>query len=277
MTAVLYLDVYFAVNFFMDFLLLLLVRKILGICAENRRMAPGRTMRLAAAAAAGAFWACAEAVIRLPGEPCFWKTAASWAGAGAVMTALAFGWQSPGEGLRCLADLWISGAAAGGVLEAVEEAAGRAGGSGRFPLEGVIFGGLGIFFCGRAGAGYLQQRFRMQNRICQAVIRYRGKTKTLPALWDTGNTLYEPYGHQPVHVMSPEAGRELFEPLSRVIYIPFRSVGTSYGLIPGIQADEMEIWQNGKLVKTCIRPWIAVSREPLSSCHQYEMLLHGEQ
>lgn len=141
----------------------------------------------------------------------------------------------------------------------------------------MIFGGLGIFFCGRAGAGYLQQRFRMQNRICQAVIRYRGKTKTLPALWDTGNTLYEPYGHQPVHVMSPEAGRELFEPLSRVIYIPFRSVGTSYGLIPGIQADEMEIWQNGKLVKTCIRPWIAVSREPLSSCHQYEMLLHGEQ
>ena len=94
-----------------------------------------------------------------------------------MMTALAFGWQSPGEGLRCLAALWISGAAAGGVLEAVGEAAGRAGGSGRFSLEGVIFGGLGIFFCGRAGAGYLQQRFRMQNRICQAVIRYRGKTK----------------------------------------------------------------------------------------------------
>ena len=69
MTAVLYLDVYFAVNFFMDFLLLLLVRKLLGICAENRKMAPGRTLRLAAAAGVGAFWACAEAVIRLPGEP----------------------------------------------------------------------------------------------------------------------------------------------------------------------------------------------------------------
>ena len=73
MTAVLYLDVYFAVNFFMDFLLLLLVRKILGICAENRRMAPGRTMRLAAAAAAGAFWACAEAVIRLQENRVFGK------------------------------------------------------------------------------------------------------------------------------------------------------------------------------------------------------------
>ena len=45
MTAVLYLDVYFAVNFFMDFLLLLLVRKLLGICAENRKMAPGRTLQ----------------------------------------------------------------------------------------------------------------------------------------------------------------------------------------------------------------------------------------
>ena len=277
MTAVLYLDVYFAVNFFMDFLLLLLVRRLLGICAENRKMAPGRTLRLAAAAGVGAFWACAEAVIRLPGEPCLWAAAASWTGAGLVMTALAFGRQSPGEGLRCLAALWMSGAAAGGVLEAVREAVGKAGISGQFPLEGVILGGMGIFFCGRAGAGYLQQRFRMQNRICQAVIHYHGKTKILPALWDTGNTLYEPYGHQPVHVMSPEAGKELFETLSRVIYIPFRSVGTSYGLIPGIQADEMEIWQNGKLVKTCIRPWIAVSREPLSSRHQYEMLLHGEQ
>ena len=145
MTAVLYLDVYFAVNFFMDFLLLLLVRKLLGICAENRKMAPGRTLRLAAAAGVGAFWACAEAVIRLPGEPCLWAAAASWTGAGLVMTALAFGRQSPGEGLRCLAALWMSGAAAGGVLEAVREAAGKAGISGQFPLEGVILGGMGIF------------------------------------------------------------------------------------------------------------------------------------
>lgn len=154
MTAVLYLDVYFAVNFFMDFLLLLLVRKLLGICAENRKMAPGRTLRLAAAAGVGAFWACAEAVIRLPGEPCLWAAAASWTGAGLVMTALAFGRQSPGEGLRCLAALWMSGAAAGGVLEAVREAVGKAGISGQFPLEGVILGGDGDFFL-RKGRGWI--------------------------------------------------------------------------------------------------------------------------
>ena len=61
---------------------------------------------------------------------------------------------------------------------------GKAGISGQFPLEGVILGGMGIFFCGRAGAGYLQQRFRMQNRICQAVIHY--------CLLYTSNDTYEP-------------------------------------------------------------------------------------
>ncbi len=52
-----YLDVYFAVNFALDYLILFLVKRLLCL--------PGRFLRMSAAAGAGAVWACL--VLVLPG------------------------------------------------------------------------------------------------------------------------------------------------------------------------------------------------------------------
>lgn len=313
MTVTFYLDVFFMVNFVMDYLLLLLVRQILHLpppgkpaagtygaktgrgkagtakaaAAEAGTAKAGTAayleghLRILAAAAAGGLWACAA--VLLPWMPGWIEWCLTWFLAGGGMLLLAFGRRPIREFFRSLLMLWLVSAAAGGVCGLVGDmvpAAWYLTGSrpaGQWQLPAAACAAAGIFFGGRACAEYLREKNRMQEHLYQVTLRYRGNTKTVRALWDTGNQLYEPYGHQPVHVITYEACRGLCGQVSRVIYIPFRSVGTGYGMLPGIQVDEMDVEREGRLVRRYQKPWLAISREPLSSRHQYEMLLHGEQ
>ena len=109
----------------------------------------------------------------------------------------------------------------------------------------------------------------------EVTIHYRGKVKTITALLDTGNRLYEPVTRRPVHVVTYEAVRDICESVSSVIYIPFGSVGKKNGVLPGIFLDEMEVRQ-GDEVKIIKKPLVAVCREPLSADGQYQMLLHED-
>ena len=105
---------------------------------------------------------------------------------------------------------------------------------------------------------------------------YQGKQKTVLALLDTGNQLYEPYGHQPVHILEKNAWPEFPEPVFKVIYIPFCSVGNEHGILPAVRMERMEVRQRGEKIRVLEHPWVAISETPLSVRHQYEMLLHGE-
>lgn len=283
-TVTFYLDVFFIINFVMDYLLLLLVKQILHLPTPGKSVQGKylrRYLRLLMAAAAGGTWACV--MVFLPGMPGWMEWGLTWFFAGSMMVLLAFGRKPFREFFRSLLALWLVSAAAGGVFGLVGDmvpaawylAGLRPAGQWQFPAAACV--AAGIFFGGRACADYFREKTRMQEHLCQVTLHYRGNTKTVKALWDTGNQLYEPYGHQPVHVITYEACRGLCGQVSRVIYIPFRSVGTGYGMLPGIQVDEMDVVREGKLVKCYEKPWLAISREPLSSRHQYEMLLHGEQ
>ncbi len=284
MTVTFYLDVFFIINFMMDYLLLFLVKQILHLPAPGKRVT-GRYLRchirIGLASAAGSLWACL--MVFIPGMPGWLEWVLTWFLAGGMMVLLAFGRKPFREFFRSLLAFWLSGTAAGGVFSLVGDMVPaawyytgvRPAYQWRFPAAACV--AAGIFFGGRACADYIKEKARVQEHLYQVTLHYRGNTKTVKALWDTGNQLYEPYGHQPVHVITYEACRGLCGQVSRVIYIPFRSVGTGYGMLPGIQVDEMDVAREGKLVKCYEKPWLAISREPLSSRNQYEMLLHGEQ
>lgn len=282
-TVTFYLDVFFLINFMMDYLLLLLVRQILHLPVPGKSVTGKKLrsyLRISAAAAGGSLWACAA--VLMPGMPGWLEWSLTWFLAGGIMIVVAFGRKTVREFLRCLTALWLISVAAGGIFGLLGDmvpAAWYLAGTGmvrQWSFAGVTCVAAGIFFGGRACAEYLRGRIQMQEQLYQVTLHYRGKTKTVRALRDTGNQLYEPYGHQPVHVITHEACIGLCERVSQVIYIPFRSVGTGYGMLPGIQVDEMDVSREGKLVKSYEKPWLAISREPLSPGHQYEMLLHGE-
>lgn len=288
MEVTLYLDVFFLTNLGMDLLLLWMTAKILRIPVHGKR--------LAAAAALGAGGACilvmvwhvwlpgmSDAGVRdwLQGVPD--AGGRSWLAQVAGVLELLAGWGILPAGMlltafrpsrlaewgRQLTVLWIAGAAAGGIFEAVSF------GNHRSTLR-FLCCAAGVCLGGRAAVLFLQESMRIQKNLYEVTLYYHGRTGQLTALWDTGNQLYEPYGHRPVHVVTREAAAQLCETVDRVIYIPFSAVGTGYGVLPGIQLDAMDVRKEGVLVRHCEMPWIAVSREPLSVRHQYEMLLHGE-
>lgn len=282
-TVTFYLDVFFIINFMMDYLLLFLVRQILHLPAPGKSVTGKKLrsyLRIGAAAAGGGVWACA--MVFLPGMPGWLEWSLTWFLAGGGMILLAFGRKPVREFFRCMMALWLVSVAAGGVFGLLGDMVPAAWyltgirAARQWSLAGAGCVAAGIFFGGRACVEYLRERIQMQEHLYQVTLHYRGKTKTVKALRDTGNRLYEPYGHQPVHVITREACSGLCERVSQVIYIPFHSVGTEYGMLPGIQVDEMDVSLEGKLVKSYEKPWLAISREPLSPGHQYEMLLHGE-
>lgn len=271
-TDTLYLDVYFLVNFAMDILLLGMVKRLLKL--------PGERRRLVLAGGCGALWACA--LVCLPVFPGWLEAGITWVLGGGLMVFLAFGRMGFPEFGKTVCTLWLASAAAGGVLTALGDHVRTgwyiAGGMipARFSAISLLCWMAGIYFGICACIAFVRERVRERDHLYEVTLSYRGKKKTVTAFYDTGNQLYEPYGHEPVHIITYDACRQLCEPVSQVIYIPFRAVGTASGMIPGIRVDEMEVAQGGKMVRRYERPWLAVSKEPLSASHRYEMLLHGD-
>ena len=257
LAVILYLDVFFLINLLMNGLLLLLTAKVLQVRPKWKWVI--------LAAAIGACWACAAVWIQ--------SRLGKLAGSGilaAWMTRMAFGKKQPEEFLKNLAVFCIVSIAAGGLFEAVWSVESRG-------VLCFLCCAAGMYFGGRAAVIFLQERMRIQKNLYEVTLYYQGKKEQVTALLDTGNQLFEPYGHQPVHVISKEAASRLCEKVTRVIYIPYSAVGTGYGLLPGIQVDAMDVKKEGKLIRHWELPWLAISREPLSIRHQYEMLLHGEE
>lgn len=271
MIVTLYLDVYLAVNLLANLAVLGLVNRLLKLHGKRRRMF--------VAALFGAAAVCAGLVLRVAaGE---WIDGAArrlvvigrllfLTGISAMMLRIAFGKIRRGDFGRVLAGFWMIAAAAGGCFEA------------------VLFSGQRGFFCflccaaavyclGKAVILFLQRKQSLQKSLYEVTLHYRGKSTNVTALLDSGNRLYEPYGHQPVHVISKDAVGELCHSCDRVIYIPFSSVGTEHGMMLGVQIDEMDVKKDGQLIRRVERPWVAISRQPLSAGRQYEMLLHGEE
>ena len=269
----LYLDVFFAVNFLMDTVLLYLVKRLMRLRAK--------TVRLGAGAAVGAIWACAA--IFLPPLPMWAEWCISWLGVGLLMVRAAFGAMERKTYVRCLLALWVVSVAAGGVFavagdgtrEALYLTGSRA--AGQFSLSAFGFCAAGVFFAGRFIVGAFRERLRLQNVLYDVTLHYGGRKKTVRALWDTGNRLYEPYTHQPVHVLTKDACKDFCDRVSGVIYIPFRSVGADAGVLPGIRMERMEVCRDGKFLYAFEKPWVAISRKPLSGENRYQMLLNGEQ
>lgn len=271
-TGTLYLDVYFLVNFAMDTLLLGGVRKVLKL--------PAGIARLAFGGAAGALWACV--LVFMPVLPGWLEAGITWVLGGGLMVFLAFGRMGFPEFGKTVCTLWLVSAAAGGMLTALGDHVRTgwymAGGMvpARFSAISLLCWMAGIYFGICACIAFVKARIRERDNLYEVTLTYRGRKTKVTALYDTGNQLYEPYGHEPVHIITYEACRSLCETISQVIYIPFQAVGTESGVLPGIRVDEMEVAQGGRTVSHSLRPWLAITREPLSSGHRYEMLLHGE-
>lgn len=259
MTVTLYLDVYMAVNLLADLAVLNLLDLFLRIQGKRSRIFLGALFGMGAALGE-LFLVSAPTFVRLLYIMI----------SGAVMLRAAFGTSSLVEFGRRFAGLWLITAAAGGFWDII---------SFRERYTGLTFliCMTGIYYGGRKIGSFMLREQSLNRELYEVILRDQGISIVVTALLDSGNRLYEPYSHQPVHVISEEIAKKMCKSCHQMIVIPFHSIGARSGLMQGFRIDEMEIRKDGRLVRCLKRPWLGVSRQPLSSRHQYEMLLHGEE
>lgn len=273
-TVDLYIDVFFVINMILDYLVLSITGKVMRYRAGRYRIVLG--------AALGAAWAvlCA-AFPSIPPAVSFFMT---YAVVSCLMVVTAFGVRKKREIGKAVACLYLVTVMMAGAMQALYQhtMAGyyieqilRGNNRAAMPFYRLLLLAAGAYFGVRCILGFVLEARKSRNHFYEVTMHYRGRKKTVTALLDTGNRLYEPVTHRPVHVVTYEALKELCESVSSVICIPFGSVGKKEGVMPGIFLDEMEIRQ-GSDVKIIEKPLVAVCRRPLSVDGEYQMLLHED-
>jgi len=254
----LYVDVFFMVNFTMDAILLSLLKKAL-VC-------PVGYGRVVAGAAVGALLTCITIFI-------FRKTPALrfvvFHGViNVVMIKTGLGLRWGRELFRGWIVLYIESFLLGGVFQFFSQ----------YLRQGSLFFVLAV--CGyylTAGIWKLILFFTEKaGRYCEVEIFFKGRSRRLKALVDTGNTLKDEISRDPVSVIDKKTVKQLTgeELPERFRYIPYHSIGKQEGVMPAFRLDKIQIIRDGN--KTYVEhPLVAVSEEELGS-ENYQMIINPD-
>lgn len=255
----LYMDVFFLENFMMDYLILLTAGKILHCTATQWRIFLG--------AGLGSLLTCLG--ILLPGYNGL-NAAFKWIWLYVLvnlsLAAAGLGIKKGRELLKAALVLYISSFLLGGVMGMAKPWFRRTG---------------SLFFCMAAisyqlvrGSLKLLDHLRSLHDFRCSVTMYRNDSVyKVNALIDTGNRLHEPESGKPVHIVNRELAQKAWgsQPLGKVRYITFTTVGEEKGLIPVIAIDRMHI--QGKKEFWVDSPLVGISSEKISGDGSYDMIL----
>ncbi|MCD7836286.1 MAG: sigma-E processing peptidase SpoIIGA, partial [Lachnospiraceae bacterium] len=86
---------------------------------------------------------------------------------------------------------------------------------------------------------------KRHGHICRAVLIRNGKSITVRALIDSGNSLVEPISGKAVSVLDTKLFNELYDGDEAFRAVPFHSVGRAHGLLKGYFIDELKVERNG--------------------------------
>ena len=256
----LYIDVVFLENLILDYLLLGLVGKLL-------KCPPGRLRRLCGAAL-GSAGICMLYVFSLQ------ETLA-----GNLLVYVIFSTAMVKAGLnlkgwrplcRALALLYLCAFLLGGIIQWIQRYL-------RFPVYPFLGLSLMSFWVLSLGMGWLMRLKGREAGLVKVTLSFHGKTLRLQGLLDTGNRLYDPIFHKPVSVIT-ETSQEKLCAGEEVLFlqVPFHSIGKRKGLMPAFFADYLRVETRDGGEKQTQRPLIGITKEPLSSKQEYDIILHPD-
>ena len=235
MDCILYIDLFFLWNFWINALVLFLVRQIIKTY---------RTLLCLVSAGLGAFSACIGVVLFLGYDSVLslifleFVTVLS-------MNLLAFG---------CKNLLWhmlifcVTGTVVAGILYL----------SSIIPVSKEIFFAVVSSIAAVVICFLLEKKSRIrwkeEHMKVKTVLEFGDRRLFATALMDTGNKLYDPIFHKPVILVDEKMIEEILrvcktECPERLHFIPFQSVGREKGLLEGLSFDHVSIkWQNKHMV-----------------------------
>ena len=256
----LYLDVLFLENLLADYLLLSLIRRILKL--------PARRLLRLLGALIGSLGICSLYLFGIM---------RTWTGHLLIYVIFSTVMVTIGLGIRDLQTcgkavilLYICSFLLGGIFSWIQSRI-------TFPL--YPFAGLTVisYWILSALMEWLMN-FRSHTRnVFETVIGFHGRTIEIKSLLDTGNQLRDPIFQKPVSILTERMRQELchgVEPLYQMV--PFHSLGRQNGLLPAFFADYVCIRLKDGSETRMERPLIGVTKEPLSSQNEYDMILHPD-
>lgn len=257
----LYIDLFFLVNFMMDYILLMLLRKMLACTATHGRVIAG--------AAAGAVMTCA--VIAAPIPYGFIKLFLLHSAVNVVMLKAGLGIQWGRPFVKAFLFLYIGGFLLGGVMGFLRQ----------YVRAGSLFFILALSgYLLTSGIWSLTEALIRYNRThCTAVLYRKEKSCKVKALIDTGNRLMDDKTGKPVSVIGVESARILgfqedMESVGKLRYIPYHSIGNAKGALPLFEIDKMYL--TGSKNKVEVRhPLLAVCGEEMAF-DSYGMILNPD-
>lgn len=269
---VIYLDQLFAVNFLVDYCIVLAAARMADV--------PLRRWRYAAAALAGAVYA---ALSVLPGLA--WLAAAPVKAASGVLIALAaFGGEA--RFWRCTVLFFGTSALFAGAVLALSMAAGTDAPG--WVLQRVTARILIPAFavCYAVVTAVFRRQLRSASRaLLDVAVTVGGQTLSLRAMQDSGNALCDPVTGKHAAVAHAQALRPLLgdlseDPLTAVAQlraaapgarlVPYSAVGVSSGLLPAFSPDTLTV--GGRNLPLLI----ALSPTPVSADGSCQMLLPAD-
>lgn len=288
---VVYIDVLFLVNFFMDYIILTLTGNILKIRT--------RILRRCLGAALGATCYCI--MLFLPMEYRMWGSMGMMLMAAMVMGRLVFSLKKPKKLLSFLMIFHATAFFLGGTVTAIYHYT-RLGYYIRKAVKGddnaqIITGvlaGMVLAACVlmKILLSCIRERHREAALYYEVELHMGDKKKSATALLDTGNHLKEPVSHKPVILADITLAGELLDEktkeaiqdfyrtgnlaeIERLRLIPYHSVGRKHGILVAVFIDSLSVRMEQRVIeKTGV--CVAITEEPLSLREKYRVILNAE-
>lgn len=245
----------------MDFLLLALLKKMMGLIVPGFRIFLG--------ALAGAAMTCAVIVIPVPYV--FIKIMLFHGVVSIIMLKTGLNVKWGRELAKAFLFLYIGGFILGGAMLFFRQ----------YLRNASLFFALALLgYYAALGAWNLMDALIRNHRTrCEATLYRGGKTCRLRALIDTGNRLRDDVTGKPVSIIEPGAARMLgfdrnYETCDRIRYIPYHSIGKKAGMMPVFEIDRMAL-DDGRKKTEVLHPLLAVCRDELDS-DSYGMILNPD-
>ena len=252
----LYLDVLFLENFLMDYILLLVTKRVLHIRSP--------VWRLCLAAIVGAFSTCAVIAIGIPCTSV--KLGLFYGIIPGIMLISGMRIRSVSEFARGLLTLYISGFLVGGIFTFL----------GQYAQVGSIFFALavGSYYLSVGVLKILAMFFHFGETHSRAYLVYGDKNCWCEALIDTGNHLTDPVSGKAVSIVSQRVAEQLldWDEITGLRQIAYHTIGKGRGQLPVLMIDSLKLEGDDQAYES---PMIALS-EDTSFGNAYDMILNPD-
>lgn len=252
----LYVDVLFLVNFMMDYILLLILKKMLKCTATHGSICLG--------AAIGSFLTCIVVILPIPYAVFKFILFHVFVNTFMIRVGLKI------KNIRCFVKayflLYIGSFLLGGVLQSFAQ----------YVRIGSLFfaTAIGGYWIVSKVWDYIAELQKVNQIYCEVDLYIKGEKYRVKGIIDTGNRLRDPFTNQPVSILGRDMARKLLgnEKVSQVHYIPYHSVGKKEGILPAVKIEQMCIHREDECwIK---EPLIGISDEEISAGGEYQMILN---